>query len=159
MRSRFCNRTRDRSGEPDRLALARGYLHGKGLPHSETRLLRRFLETHHGANRFAFSSDGHRVVTASFDRTAQVWQVFPDTQSLVDDAKARVPRCLTQAQRARFFLRPEPPRWCITGGGQESEQDPLKWQPKWPYQTDQWREWLIAADQGRTSRLPPSASK
>jgi WD40 repeat protein len=46
-------------------------------------------------NSAAFSPDGMRIVTASADKTARVWDVFPDTQALVSAAKAVVPHCLT----------------------------------------------------------------
>jgi WD40 repeat protein len=82
-----------------------------------------------------FSPDGRRVVTASTDNTARIWPSFPTTQSLVDEAKARLPRCLTQEQRARFFLAVEPPRWCITGARRDAEKDSSKWEPLWPYKS------------------------
>ena len=52
----------------------------------------------------AFSPDGKRIVTASFDKTARLWEIFADTQEFVSHAKAAVPRCLTAAQRNAFFL-------------------------------------------------------
>jgi WD40 repeat protein len=55
------------------------------------------------------SSDGKRIVTASGDQTARVWNVFPDTQALVSQAEKDVPRCLTTARRRTFFLPSEPP--------------------------------------------------
>jgi WD40 repeat protein len=51
-----------------------------------------------------FSPDGKRIVTASQDGTARVWNILPDTQALVSAAKAIAPRCLTPAQRARTRL-------------------------------------------------------
>ena len=67
----------------------------------------------------AFSPDGKRIVAASADETARLWDVL-STEELVDAAKAAVPRCLTQEQRVQFGLPPEPPRWCIE-------------MKKWPY--------------------------
>jgi WD40 repeat protein len=71
-----------------------------------------------------FSPDGERVAIASADHTASVWRV-PTAQQLVDQAKATVPRCLTPAERSRFFLTPQPPDWC-------SE--------KWPFNTSEWKK-------------------
>jgi WD40 repeat protein len=65
-------------------------------------------------------SKGTRILTGSSDRTARVWRVFPDTQTLVDHAKTVTPRCLTKTERAQFLLSPEPPGWCFELG-------------KWPY--------------------------
>ena len=61
----------------------------------------------------AFSPDGKRIVTASDDKTARLWEIFANTQALVSHAKAATPRCLTVAQRTTFFLPAEPPPWCI----------------------------------------------
>jgi hypothetical protein len=62
----------------------------------------------------AFGPDDKRVVTASSDGTARLWEVFADTQKLISAAKMAAPRCLTAEQReASFFLSAEPPAWCI----------------------------------------------
>src|SRR5262249_57168731 len=74
----------------------------------------------------AFNPDGKRIVTASDDKTAPLWEMFANTQELVSQAKAGVPRCLTAEQRKAFFLPSEPPPWCI-----ELE--------KWPYHTEAWK--------------------
>jgi len=68
----------------------------------------------------AFSADGHRVVTASADHLARIWQVSARGQELVDQVKSSLLRCLTPAQRESFYLLPEPPSWCF-------QMD------KWPY--------------------------
>ena len=51
-----------------------------------------------------FSPDGRRVVTASRDGRARVFEVFPSTQELIDYAKQIVPRRLSPCEEARFFL-------------------------------------------------------
>jgi hypothetical protein len=91
----------------------------------------------------AFSPDGKRIVTASRDNTARLWEIFVNTQQLVAHAKAAVPRCLTAAQLADFFLPKEPPPWCI-----EME--------KWPYHTAAWKDWLRETRAGRTAPLRPA---
>jgi hypothetical protein len=48
---------------------------------------------------------------------------------LVDAAKALAARCLTQAQRAQYFLPPAPPTWCVE-------------RRLWPYHSDDWQTWL-----------------
>ena len=81
----------------------------------------------------AFKSDGRRVLTILWDEGSvrlRSWHVFfATTQDLVDDIKKAVPRCLTRQQRNDAFLDTTPPFWCI-----EME--------KWPYQTQDWKDWL-----------------
>jgi hypothetical protein len=77
----------------------------------------------------AFSPDGQRVVTASFDQTARIWRVFATTQELVDKTKDAVPRCLRGDERAATFLDVAPPAWCVE-------------MAKWPYQSQDWKVWL-----------------
>ena len=89
----------------------------------------------------AFSPDGKRIVTASRDKIARLWDVFATTQQLVSAAKAAIPRCLTAEQRTMFFLVPEPPAWCI-----EME--------KVPYQTAAWKQWLVDTRAGKNPPLP-----
>ena len=67
-----------------------------------------------------FGPDGDRILTASDDNTARLWEAFPMPQALIERVEAEVPRCLTQEQRQRLFLAPTPPRWCAT-------------MRKWPY--------------------------
>jgi hypothetical protein len=44
------------------------------------------------------------VVTASDDRTARIWPVFPTTSALIDYARSIVPRQLTPKQGQQLFL-------------------------------------------------------
>lgn len=67
-----------------------------------------------------FSPDGRRILTASDDGTARIWPAYSDPQELIDVAKERMPRCLTQQQRAQYYLLRGVPAWCKTMG-------------KWPY--------------------------
>jgi WD40 repeat protein len=69
----------------------------------------------------------------------RVWRVFSNTHDLVDDTKNVVPRCLTREQREGAFLDPTPPAWCIE-------------MKKWPYQTQEWKDWLRYT---RTNDSPP----
>ena len=61
----------------------------------------------------AFSPDGRWLATACDDGTARLRRVYPTPQALVDAAKARAARCLTQAQRREYFLPAAPPLWCV----------------------------------------------
>jgi hypothetical protein len=67
------------------------------------------------------------VLTASADKTARIWRIFPTPRDLVDDAKRVVPRCLSRDQKA--FLDAEPRVWCIK-------------MEKYPYDTQAWKDWL-----------------
>ena len=64
-------------------------------------------------------------------------------QDLIDQAKDLVARCLTREQRIQAFLDPEPPAWCV-----EKE--------KWPYQTQEWKDWLKYKRAQLEPPLPPS---
>ena len=57
----------------------------------------------------AFSPDGTHVVTASADKTAQVWRLLSDVNELIRLARANLLRCLSQAQRDAYGLRTEHP--------------------------------------------------
>jgi len=124
----------------------------------ETETVVGFLRGHTEAvSRVDFSPDGSHIVTAS-GNTARLWRAFQDTHGLVAHIKRSVPRCLTRTEREKAFLAREPPRWCITGPGLEQEADAAKWTPKWPYDTSEWRDWLVAADAARRKGLvaPPA---
>ena len=112
-----------------------------------------------GVQAAGFSPDASagylRIVTAS-GKSAYVWRVELSTDRLVQTAKRSVTRCLTQEQRAQYFLPKAPPIWCITGPGLEAERDPAKWQPKWPYQSAAWRDWLLARKRGENPPVPVS---
>jgi len=90
-----------------------------------------------------FSPDGQQIAVASDNGTVQIWPMFLSTQPLVDDTKAIVPRCLTKTQRDAAFLDDAPPHWCI-----ELE--------KWPYQTQDWKEWLRLKRANTNPPLPES---
>jgi WD40 repeat protein len=92
----------------------------------------------------AFSPDGRRVLTMS-GRTPRIWRVFATTQDLVDEAKNVIPRCLTREQRTQAFLDPAPLDWCI-----EME--------KWPYQSQDWKDWLRFKRANANPPLPDSAA-
>jgi WD40 repeat protein len=89
----------------------------------------------------SFSADNRRVLTGSADRTGRIWHLFPTTQDLVDDAKRMLPRCLTRAERERYFLDRAPPTWCVETS-------------RWPYNTGPWRSWLAQRKAGRSTPFP-----
>jgi len=84
-----------------------------------------------------FSPDSTHIITeaggASQGRGepwhARIWPIFADVASMIDGAKRTAPRCLTRAQRQTYFLDPDPPAWCIETA-------------KWPYQSQDWKDWL-----------------
>jgi WD40 repeat protein len=51
-----------------------------------------------------FTPDSSAILASSDDDSARLWETFPQTQTLIDRVKSEVPRCLTPAQRQRFFL-------------------------------------------------------
>lgn len=90
-------------------------------------------------------------MTGSEGGSATIWKVFPIAQDLVNVAKARAARCLTQRERAKHFLPPAPPTWCVE-------------RRLWPYHSDEWqawlpkqKAWLASGRQGEAPALPKSA--
>src|SRR5215218_522357 len=51
-----------------------------------------------------FSPDARRLATASQDRTARLWPAFLSRGDLITAATARLPRCLSPAQRVTYGL-------------------------------------------------------
>jgi len=100
-----------------------------------------------------FSADGSRIATWSWTGPKQ-WLFQRDAYAAIASAQERISRCLHPEQRRLFGLVLVPPRWCITGAGKEGLSDPDSWQPKWPYHTEAWREWLAARDRGEERTLP-----
>jgi hypothetical protein len=85
---------------------------------------------------------GKRIVTASADKTARLWEIWANTRDLVTQAKTAAPRCMTAEQLKNSPLPPEPPDWCIDMN-------------KWPYLTLEWKEWLSETRAGKNPPLPP----
>ena len=75
-----------------------------------------------------------------------VWPIILDRNSLVADARCRLPRVLLRNQRDRHFLSPEPPKWCIE-------------LQKWPYHTEEWQRWLADTKAGLPAQLPVATSR
>jgi hypothetical protein len=60
---------------------------------------------------------------------------------MIADAKDILVRCLTTKQRQEAYLDVAPPPWCI-----EME--------KWPYQTQDWKDWLRFKQANASPPLP-----
>ena len=56
-----------------------------------------------------FSPDGARIVSGSQDRTVRVTWVPRSKQELIETARARLPRELSEAEKRRFHLTPDCP--------------------------------------------------
>jgi WD40 repeat protein len=83
-----------------------------------------------GVSGASLSADGRHVMTrAGGSVWVGIWRIFAEAQDLIDETKRIIPRCLTRDQRAKAFLDPEPPAWCIE-------------MAKWPYQSQDWKAWL-----------------
>jgi WD40 repeat protein len=87
--------------------------------------------------------DGTYVLHLSEGGIGLIWRIFPTAQKLVDYVKSVIPRCLSPQQRMDFFLDAEPPAWCVT-------------LEKWPYHTQDWKEWLNYRRNGLNPPLPDS---
>jgi WD40 repeat protein len=103
-----------------------------------------------------FTPDGKQVLTesggAAFSKLkgdetepwrGRLWPVFADVTAMLERAKAMLPRCLTRDQRLAAFLDAEPPAWCID-------------MEKWPYATQDWKDWLKYKRAGANRPLPDS---
>ena len=91
----------------------------------------------------SFSPDGRSLMAASAN-TARIWRLFASNQQEIDEGKGLVSRCLSGNERRAAFLDPEPPAWCI-----ETE--------KWPYQTQDWKDWLQFQRANANPPLPGTA--
>lgn len=68
------------------------------------------------------------------------------TPERIHAARRSAARCLSPGERRENFVTQEPPAWCITGPGLESEGNPENWRPLYPYQDPQWALWLSGED-------------
>jgi WD40 repeat protein len=80
------------------------------------------------------------------DKTLRVSEIRlldipPNDVPRIAEAKRKVPRCLTPQQLEGNFLPKEPPTWCIE-------------MAKWPYDTDEWRQWLAQKRSGENPGMP-----
>jgi WD40 repeat protein len=95
-----------------------------------------------------------RLVGAMRDGKVRIWPIPPGGSARILAARRAVPRCLTFLQRLEAGLPPSPPRWCVTGPDQVASKDPALWAGKWPYHTNEWRDWLAARDRGENPDPP-----
>jgi WD40 repeat protein len=102
----------------------------------------------------SLSANGAHLYATNKDGKAYVWSLPLRGAKRIAEARRLVPRCLTTLQLESAGLDPAPPRWCISGPDHVNEKDPAKWEGKWPYQTLEWREWLVARDRGESPQLP-----
>jgi hypothetical protein len=97
-----------------------------------------------GIDSIQFSADGAHFVTQGEQSDSILWSYFPRLDGLVDYALKAASRCLTLEQREALFLKKEPPDWCIE-------------MQKWPYQTQDWKDWLKFKRANANPPLPDTA--
>lgn len=99
------------------------------------------------------NSEGNAILITTAEGSLLKYKILPDTQQLVDYVKRKLPFCLTTVLMKKFYLQPIPPRWCITGPGNEKVTR-KEWKGKWPYNTVEWKGWLSAKDSGKPTDMP-----
>jgi WD40 repeat protein len=103
-----------------------------------------------------FSADGKSIIVDTFEDDEQVIviDIAFAADRLLGEATKVLARCLTPAERLRLSLEPAPPQWCVSG---VNGSDPAQWKPKWPYDSQAWRDWLLAATAARAKDAPAPA--
>jgi WD40 repeat protein len=132
----------------------------------------------------AFSPDGKRIVTASWDNTARLWEAdtgkpigepltghagpvwsaafSPDGKRIVTaswDKTARLWRIFATTQELVSHAKADIPR-CLTPAQRNAfflPPEPLHWcieLERWPYHTSEWKQWLSDARAGKHPPLP-----
>ena len=95
------------AGTPDRTAIITGSRDGVVIWNAATHAKVAEFKAHDRfvtAIALAATEDGPRIITGSSDGTARLWHLLPVGQALIDQAKASVVRCLSPAQRVRYYL-------------------------------------------------------